>query len=386
MYKHVTAQILLAMVVGCSAPVEEPASDGIWGRASLVEEIRIGVEVGAEEYMLGSVEDVAVSSDGTIYVSDSSPRTVRVFDPQGDFLRHIGREGQGPDEYRYAPRLDMLSDDTLVVWAYGNQQVSLFSDQGEYVGGFSTSTRSPHVFVDTLDNICVRTTAELFRSGGDEWLVKYSRRGESLGRVDLPPEDINISGTFLLSAEGMISSFPIATRTAFSPFGYIVTGRNDRYDIELRDPEGTRHIGREVDPAVVQPEEWDEWEAFRQALVQQRARVPDRAYEVDPIPETKPYFREIHAGQDGRIWVFRYVAAQKRDDVEPLPDRPDRPLLTWREPWTYDVFEPDGTFLGSVVIPETFRPFVFGGDRIWGAIVGVDGVDRVLRLRVVPEG
>ena len=73
------------------------------------------------------------------------------------------------------------------------------------------------------------------------------------------------------------------------------------------------------------------------------------------------YFCDLFAGDDGRIWVFRYVAADKRDDVAPLPDRPEHPLLTWREPSTFDVFEPDGTFLWSVVVPELLEPLVFRG-------------------------
>ena len=105
----------------------------------------------------------------------------------------------------------------------------------------------------------------------------------------------------------------------------------------------------------------------------------------DPVPEVKPFFRDIFVGDDGRVWVFRYVAAQKRTDAEPLPDRPERPLLTWREPWTFDVFEPDGTFLGSVEVPELLEPLGFRGDRIWGTLMDADGVEHVVRLRVVPE-
>jgi hypothetical protein len=140
-----------------------------------------------------------------------------------------------------------------------------------------------------------------------------------------------------------------------------------------------------VAPVPVGGEEHAEWEAFRQTLVERaRARGADTEYE--PIPGVKPVFRQLYVGEGGRIWVFRYVAAEKRDDIEPLPDRPERPLLTWREPWTYDVFDPDGTFLGSVVVPEGLQPFVFRGEQIWGSLTDDDGVERVVRLRVVPEG
>lgn len=167
----------------------------------------------------------------------------------------------------------------------------------------------------------------------------------------------------------------------------MVTGRNHVCDVELRRPEGTIHLRREIERPPVNGEEQAEWEAFRAGLEERvRARPESRDTEFEPIPTVKPYFRQIYVGDDGRIWVFRYVAAEKRHDIEPVPERPDRPLLTWREPWTYDVFEPDGTFLGSAVVPETLRPHVFRGEQIWGALADENDVEQVVRLRVVPEG
>jgi hypothetical protein len=146
------------------------------------------------------------------------------------------------------------------------------------------------------------------------------------------------------------------------------------------------HLRRDLEPIPVGAEERAEWEAFRQTiLVRAREQNQDPQYDPDPVPEVKPFFRDIFVGEDGRIWVFRYVAAEKRHDVEPLPDRPERPLLTWREPWTFDVFEPDGTLLGSVVVPELLEPLVFRGDHIWGTLLDADGIEHVVRLRVVPE-
>ena len=226
---------------------------------------------------------------------------------------------------------------------------------------------------------------ERFDEGGGG-LVKYSTEGEELGRVTFPPRDTAGARTFVLGfGEGDIFPFPTETRSAWSPLGYVVTGRNDVYDIELRKPEGTVHLTRDVTPVPVGGEEQAEWEAFRQSLVL-RERARGRETEFEPIPDVKPFFRGIYVGQEGRIWIFRYVAAEKRSDIEHLLDRPERPLLTWREPWTYDVFEADGSFLGSVVVPERLRPFVFRDDRIWGAGTDDDGVERVVRLRVVPEG
>ena len=61
----------------------------------------------------------------------------------------------------------------------------------------------------------------------------------------------------------------------------------------------------------------------------------------------------------------------------------------WREPVRYDVFEPDGTYLGVVAPPEDFTPYVnpvFDGDLVWGVTRDELGVERVVRYRIEVGG
>jgi len=377
-FKQAVAALSISFV-GCSSPAPDPAAETAWGAATVVEELSIGVESGPDEYMFGSIRGIAVGAEGVIYVADGRPTIVRTYDSDGVFLRDIGRQGQGPGEFVSAPGLGVLPSGMLVTRDPRGSRVSFFSSGGEYLDSFPVVPGVRTLIIDREGNIYV----QLFE--GDVELVKYSIEGEELGRVTFPPQDMAGASTFVLgSGEGGIFPFPTETRSAWSPLAYLVTGRNDVYDIELRKPEGTVHLTREVAPVPVGGEEHAEWEAFRQTLVE-RARARSRDTEYEPIPEVKPFFRQLYVGEDGRIWVFRYVAAEKRDDIEPLPDRPERPLLTWREPWTYDVFDPDGTFLGSVVVPDGLQPFVFRGEQIWGSLTDDDGVERVVRLRVLPR-
>jgi len=367
---------LLVLIASCSSP-PEPAIETAWGNATTVEKLAIGVEFGNDEYMFGGILSIAVGADGTMYVSDRQQDIVRMYDAEGIFVRDIGRQGQGPGEYSVAPMLGVLPSGDLVVREGMTSRISFFTARGEYLDSFPSAPGYEFV-IDRDGNIHAQ------RFEGDVELVEYSRTGEEVGRVAFPPRDRAGDATFVLGfGEGDIFAFPTETHSVRSPFGYLVTGRNDAYDIEVRHPEGTIHLRRDVEPAPVDSDEQAEWEAFRQSLVE-RAQARDRDTRYEPIPDVKPFFRRFWVGDDGRIWVFRYVTAYKRDDIEPLPERPERPLLTWREPWTYDVFEPDGTFLGSVAVPETLVPFVFRGDRIWGALADEEGVERVVRLRVVP--
>ena len=55
----------------------------------------------------------------------------------------------------------------------------------------------------------------------------------------------------------------------------------------------------------------------------------------------------------------------------------------------YDVFEPDGTYLGVVHAPDEFTRFrlpVFDGDHVWAVTRDELDVERVVRYRIVVGG
>jgi len=77
----------------------------------------------------------------------------------------------------------------------------------------------------------------------------------------------------------------------------------------------------------------------------------------------------------------------ENEDYDPADPR--SPRVTWVEPLRYDVFEPDGTYLGAVVPPDEFAPRpnpVFEGDHVWAVTRDELGVQRVVRFRIVVGG
>lgn len=379
---------IIVFAAGCDAtPPESTVNTGAaWDGASVVEELSIGVETGAEEYMFGEIGDMEVGSDGSVFVQQTQPMSIRQYDADGTFVRDVGGEGQGPGEYQY-PEVEILSDGRLAILDLYSNRLSLFGRDGEYQSSVSFGGRpagTGSLYVDRDGSVHVRTPGEIT---GQETefpyeLHEYSLEGDLLGTMPIPSSSTE-GADFTLAYE-RFNPFTVATQWTWSPLGYMVVGRNSRYDVELRKDTGTVHLSREVEPAAVNDDEMAEWQAFRQRYIDLNSAAGN---EVDggTIPWQKPFFRELHAAEDGRIWVWRYVAAVERDDIEPIPEQPERPLLTWREPATWDVFEPDGTFLGTVVLPADFSARVFRGDRIWGVRMDDNGIEQVVRLRVVPQ-
>ncbi len=61
------------------------------------------------------VEDVAEDEDGNAYIADSGLNTVHVVSPSGEYLRSIGREGEGPGEFRTVSEVFFTNDGKLNV-------------------------------------------------------------------------------------------------------------------------------------------------------------------------------------------------------------------------------------------------------------------------------
>ncbi len=61
---------------------------------------RIGGESDDEAEFFGLVKDMAVDHAGNVYVLDYQLSQLKVYSPDGEFLRTIGREGDGPGEFR----------------------------------------------------------------------------------------------------------------------------------------------------------------------------------------------------------------------------------------------------------------------------------------------
>jgi hypothetical protein len=81
---------------------------------------------GPEHYTFTQVVDLAVGSEGSIYVADAHPPSVLQFDRRGRFVRRIGREGAGPGEYRSILGLSMLRGGDLALWDRGVCSLSIW--------------------------------------------------------------------------------------------------------------------------------------------------------------------------------------------------------------------------------------------------------------------
>ena len=318
MWALIAACIVIMTIPACQGDGGVPDGTGEWGVVTLVEEIRIGELDGPDEHLFGRVAALAVGPDGSMYVADHQQKSIRQYDPGGNYVRAAGRYGEGPGEYRQILGMKSLPDGTLAVLD-APHRIILYSPGGEYLRDFRVPSglyawRMLEYDVD--GNLYIRAMASDDFRGGDDFpmvLLKVSQTGEVLGRIPLPPENKSGGSFVLTTSEGPIWYPTFSTRHAWSPLGYVVSGRNDAYAIYQLHPDSTTTlIGRDLPPEPLTGPEKDMWRAWADHF------AATRGGGYPSPPDVKPYFKDIYTGKDGAIWVHRHVPALWRD----LPPNP----------------------------------------------------------------
>src|SRR5687768_2566368 len=99
--------------------------------------LSIGSIDGPQESQLHRVRAVNLLPDGRIAIANGGTSEIRLYDANGRWVKSIGREGDGPGEFRLITGLQVLPPDTLVVFERGEARVNTFTADG----GLVTSRR-----------------------------------------------------------------------------------------------------------------------------------------------------------------------------------------------------------------------------------------------------
>jgi len=179
----------------------------------------IGIGEGDATRELANVSSAHRLSNGNIVLANGKPLEVRVYSPTGNLLRRIGREGEGPGEFRNQVQVFGLPADSILTFTSGNARWAVFNSDGklvrEWPSGVHEWSRDLTIYRSTFahrqvgtPSTCVRavidrlpaTTAALREivadatgrfwvreAGASVWTV-HTPAGKVTGRVILPPD------------------------------------------------------------------------------------------------------------------------------------------------------------------------------------------------------
>lgn len=376
------------VVVRDSAGVEivesrEPAwSPGQAWRVGREPRLSIGTADGPEGQQLFRVGDALRLSDGRILVENRGTSEVRVFGPDGAFLHAVGGPGEGPGELREVGGL-AVSGDSLFVLDRGLGRISLFDLDGAFRLSFRLDPTGDPVRPLRLYRLSGRFSDGSFLLAPRAFPADMRERPTLFW--DSVPHLLYSGNGALRDTIGTFGGLEIFATPEFStmpPFARhsvaalrqdrFVVGRSFAWRLESYGPDGRllRVVRRTGKPPPVTPEGAARILEGRLAGIEdeeRRRRTRDR-YDALELPERMPAYSDLVVDGEGHLWVKEY--------------RP--PWETGPEAW--NVFSPEGRWLGSVDLPEGLRATDVGPDWILGVRRGALEVEHVELYELERDG
>ena len=318
----------------------------------------VGDAASDDRYQFYGVRGVARLSDGSVAIADRGTKSVRIFGSTAEYVRSMGREGEGPGEFRDPLSIWALPGDTLWVGNSRPWYFNVFTAAGEFVRlvrpnpAYANPSRGGGVLSNGSSvNVRVEGEGEDYRTPQDVFVDAHARDGELIGtlmalegrRFGPPTGPINFVLDPLFEAMPSVdaSGATVAVANGRDPEVRLL---DDEFWLRrsIRWPDSDRNV------TAAHVNAWREDYLERRGADGARSPVTDLLVSEDrPVADRFPTVSGIVVGRDGRIWVRRY----------PRP----------RETTGWLVFEPEGDFLCHFEPVPGLQVYEFGPDYILGS-------------------
>jgi sugar lactone lactonase YvrE len=314
------------------------AAMGVWGGRPawrLTDEVKIGARDGEAPEVFGHIAHIELDEFGRVYVLDFHAQEIRVFEADGSYVRALGGRGAGPGEFRYARGMKFDPAGRLWVVNQNNLRYSLFDTSGVLVEELPRRTGT--YFVDSW-NAAFTPAGDLY-----DWDMRYDPSHGELVSTHSP---------------GLPAGTPLGWGYhMLTPHGWWV-GVASEYRLWHIDFAGdtVRIVERDHEPKPLA-------EAQRDSADQELRRLRQRArnrIDMD-VPQYERVFNRMVVDDRGYLWVL----LSSEDDAQGT---------------TFDVFDPEGRYVGGVPAPYRVEP-----QPPWGPYTGPPPVIRGNQIAFVTK-
>ena len=305
-------------------------------------------------------QDVAMDAAGRLYVSESDPAVIKVYAPDGTYLKSIGRSGEGPGEFKTA--FIAVAGGLLYVQDPSLKRASLFDTAGTFIRSWPTFCCfwSP-IQVDSAGNARLQGMAPSTAIQDDKnpWsrTIRWYRSDSTVADTALVPTGPEEKRWVIKSGKNnmMMTSVPFAAgqNIFFLPDHRLVTGFSDSYLLAITKNNGADTVaifGRAWAPEPIP-------DGMRKAAVEARIKQSGgswdpiairNAFQLSDVPASAPAFDWLGSDEQGNLWVRT-----------PVPTDSTRTL--------FDVFDPEHRWLGQVSGSKylrAWRAYLLGGHMV----------------------
>lgn len=314
-------------------PMNDPATvdmEALW---------EVGGDTDDEDEFFGVISDIGIDGEGNVYLLDAQLSEIKVFTADGEYLRTIGREGEGPGEFRRPSRMFFTEDGDIGVLQTIPAKIVLLSPMGDPMGGhplpepegggFQMLT-SGQASEGQLVLAMARTKLAEDQSkwSRTDFLARIDSEGNELARYSSKTTTINFADPVLNFAEW--DTFE--RRWTVAPDGKVYACESyPDYVITVYKPDGSvdRKITREYQH---RPHTAEEKEFLTKMMEQLTQQIPNRRVNVEDDAKD---IETLHIRDDGSIWVLSSNGSH---------DYPDGAL------GVFDVYNKEGQFARKVTL------------------------------------
>lgn len=371
------AALVLAPLAACASGAADDRADADRLLAWSVDaepQLHIGTD-GSAETMFDRIRGAVRMPSGKIVVADGGSRELRVFAPNGTFVRTLSRRGSGPGEFESIGWIQRALD-TIVAFDGTAGVLSYFTVDSGFVGRVA---RHESGALTAPRAVARLAGGALFMGPGFQALRSMpegiTRDSARLGIMDPALADTVVWLGYFPAMTGFGYRDPeFPGGVGFGRYVYgpqlvrgvsgnrIWIGDSGEPDIALYDASGAR-VGTATWPDSARPLDGD---AIARVLQRELADSPSprkrRAIEAlhgaALRPPRAPLFASFVAGPDGAMWVERF--------------REDRTAAS-----EFVVFDSSGAARATITVPAKVRVQEIGADYLLGVLTDADGVQTV---------
>lgn len=296
-----------------------------------------------EDIVFGLITQVLVDEANSVYLLDTQLSQVEVFSSEGEHLRTLSRQGEGPGETNSPVDMLFLPDTSIgLVQAFPGKIVKIHPD-GTPVGSIAVGGSDPAqggfvMLIDALQRggnlVLSGTRISMDQAQGTQTRTNFLSSFDMSGTEKVKYLEKAVHWDFKnLKITEEQQHFVHFRRWTMGPDGRIYAApHRNRYAIEVFSPEGKKERVIEREYASLKRTEKD--------LARVNA-IADSQKKQIPVPvdiqlcDTEPDIGRLHIADDGSLWV----QTSQGDRNQPAG------IMT-----TFDVFDPAGVFVKQVQV------------------------------------
>lgn len=324
-------------------------------------------------------QDLAVTDDGTLLVSEAGDAHVKVFDANGRFVRRIGRNGEGPGEFRVA--FLAARADTLLVQDPQTARASTFRiSDGAFLGSIPTSCCYwDRLGIDRIGRAVLpanHSPADSASRSATAWVrVRFGEtRADTVfvwqgrKRDDLIFWEVGDGQSMQMRMP--VPYVPREVETVDRQGGWVTAWTGEYLLRSTTTGDDTVSLfGRPYTPEPVSAADKRQLVDVRVAEMNEGRDFSEAtlraAMQTDKIPDRRPAFERLHTDGRGRTWVVR-LTADTASQVQ------------------FDLFDAERRWVDVVRVPKAhwgrhdYSPIAWGLDRVAVVVEDDDGRPAVL--------